>query len=369
MTIGLTHEYVFNYYSNENYFMKSIYKNNKTKDNVTCPVGHDIEIRFNNFKNMGQRCLKCSNLLKLLSHEEVFEYYASEQYTMNSIFNGCMNKDKLICPVGHNIEIRFNGFKSGNRCRKCSGLEKHSQEFVFNYYGKENYTLNSIYKNSRTKDFLTCPVGHNIEITFNGFKSGNRCFKCFGSNKYSQEFVDNYIKSFGWTNDSIYINNWTKMKLKCPSNHIVQMSFDNFKNSEHRCQKCFYKNNTGSNNCQYKKDRTRQKRSEYLKFDRRKISILNNDPNYNNYIQSQKEARLTDQYWDKTIYSIDHIFPRIAFIDNNLDVIYGDIFIKEICNLRENLRIITKEDNGSKGGKYNQEEFMKWFNLNKIILN
>lgn len=88
------------------------------------------------------------------------------------------------------------------------------------------------------------------------------------------------------------------------------------------------------------------------------FNILKDEPLYENYIQSQKEAKESYKVWDTSKYAVDHIFPRIAFIDNNLDKIYNHKLIKEICNLRENLRIIPQKENSDKHAKYNQEEFM-----------
>ena len=52
----------------------------------------------------------------------------------------------------------------------------------------------------------------------------------------------------------------------------------------------------------------------------------------------------------------------MAFIDNNLDKIYDVKIIKEICNSKDNLRIVNNKENKSKYNKYNQEEFINWFN-------
>lgn len=237
-----------------------------------------------------------------LTHEFVYNYYLNEKYIMNSIYKNYMNKDKLSCPIGHEIEMTFSNFKQGKRCSICSGNKKLTQRFVFDYYAKYNYTLKSIYKNYMNKDELICPVGHEIKMKFNNFKQGSRC------------------------------------------------------------RKCYELNNIGENHPTYKKDRTRQSRSEYLKFNRTKIYILVDEPLYKNYIQSQNKAKISDKNWDRTEYTVDHIQPRIAFIDNNLDILYDKKLIKEICNSRDNLRIISQKDNGSKLGKYNQEEFINWFN-------
>ena len=120
----------------------------------------------------------------------------------------------------------------------------------------------------------------------------------------------------------------------------------------------------GEKHPMYNPDRTRKRRSDLLKFDYKHEIILNDDPMYNEYIEYKQISTQIkkSKYAAKPKYSIDHIQPRVAFIDNDLDNIYGTKTIKKICNLRENLRIITKEENGHKAGKYTQEEFMTWFN-------
>lgn len=119
--------------------------------------------------------------MKKLTHEDVKNYYANEKYIINSIYNGANNKDKLICPIGHEIELTYSKFKNdGVRCRICFiNNRKNTNEYIFNYYKQNNYILNSIYKGSKYKDKLTCPLGHDIEMTFNDFQSGKRCKKCY----------------------------------------------------------------------------------------------------------------------------------------------------------------------------------------------
>ena len=125
---------------------------------------------------------------------------------------------------------------------------------------------------------------------------------------------------------------------------------------------CRNSNMFGENNPRFNKDRSRLIRIKYIQFDLTKLHILNDDPNYTNHINSQIAAKASSNIWDRSDYTVDHIFPRKAFIDNDLDNIHGPLVVKNICNLRENLRIISRKDNGKKAGKYNQEEFIEWFN-------
>ena len=241
--------------------------------------------------------------------------------------------------------------------------KSHSQEFVENYHREHEYTLNSIYINNRIKNNLTCSNNHNCFIAFDKFQQGRRCAKCSNKKeKLTHEFVFNYYSKENYTMHNIYNTCGHKDKLTCPKGHKWSTNFDNFKSKNNRCFTCHCENNRGKNNPNYKKDRTRRKRTAYLQFDLSKLNILKDDPLYDNYIQSQTDAKESENIYEKTKYTVDHIQPRIAFVDNNLDKIYGEPLIKKICNSRENLRIISRKNNGSKGGKYNQEQFLEWFN-------
>lgn len=219
----------------------------------------------------------------------------------------------------------------------------------------------------RFKDTLTCPIGHKIEMSFNNFKTGFRCKICSGNIIHSPQYVFDYYKKYGYTLKSIYKGNKIKDELICPKGHTISISFHNFKNHNRRCGVCFLENNIGENHISYKSDRTRSMRSGYLQFRSSELYRLSDDPLYNNYIKSQVIAKNSNKNHIKSNYTVDHIYPRIAFVDNNLDNLYDKKIIKEIANTRENLRILTKSENSAKSGKYNQEEFMNWF-TNKLIL-
>ena len=234
---------------------------------------------------------------------------------------------------------------------------KLTHKFVFNYYKNNDYHMNSIYKGIHDKDNITCPVGHNINIKFNNFKNMNqRCSICEGNIKYTHKFVKLYLESLNYILLSEeYNNNKQKIIIRCEQGHIYKTNFDNFKNKEARCRTCYEINNRGEAHKSYNKDRTRKGRLKYLSFDLYKSNILKDDLNFNDYLIN------------KNLYEIDHIFPRVAFIDNEFDKIYGEELCKKIANKRNNLRIIDQKYNSSKGGKYNQEEFMNWF-TNELIL-
>ena len=332
----LEHEYVFNYYANENYVMHNIYQGSKYKDKLTCPMGHEIELRFNDFQQ-GHGCRQCAGTEKH-SHEYVYNYYKEHAYTMNSIYKHTKHKDSLICPVGHEIKMRFNNFQQGSRCLTCSGSEKHSHDYVYNYYKEHNYIMNSIYNNSQTKDQLTCPVGHNIKIKFHNFKQGTRCIKCAGVEKLSHEYVLNSYAKENYTMKSIYNGMSKKDKLICPMGHEIEMTYNHFKQGT-RCVKCHIEKYSGENNSNWNPNREEISLNQRLRKTFRNNWItkhMKDDPNYNNFLLNPDA------------YTVDHIIPVKLFCELTIRYNLNEYKIKNIINHRDNLQLLTVKENSIK---------------------
>jgi hypothetical protein len=109
-----------------------------------------------------------------------------------------------------------------------------------------------------------------------------------------------------------------------------------------------------------KKAPKRQYRSNKLvgsNFAKRKdLDFIKNYNLYETYCNPKSSK------YREILYEIDHIFPRIAFIDNDIDFDYNIIIVKYIANLTENIQIILKEENSNKNGSYTKSDFIKWFN-------
>ena len=243
--------------------------------------------------------------------------------------------------------------------------KKLTYEYVYNYFKERGCELlESEYINARTKMKFECKCGNISDIIWNSFKQQNAyCRKCSGTEKLTYEYVNNYFKEQNCELlESEYINAKTKMKYRCKCGNEHTTNWNNFQRGK-RCINCYKANRLGEFHPNYKIDRSRARRIEYLKFNLLRLDLLKDDPLYDNYLKVKQFTKSTSKKSKQLEYTVDHIFPKKAFIDNNLDKKFGQVLVKKICNLRENLRIIPQFDNGSKGGKYNQEEFIKWFNI------
>lgn len=220
-------------------------------------------------------------------------------------------------------------------------MNKLTQKFVEDYYAKYGYILKSIYKGMHYKDTVICPANHEIEMTYKNFKShGNRCAVCSGVAKLTHEHVDNYYKANGYTLQNIYKNNTFKNKLVCPEGHIVYINFRDFKHDNTRCRTCYLNSNWGENHHSFNPNREEITLNLRLRTTRKKkwiIKHMKSDPNYNEFIK------------DPDSYVIDHIIPVKLFCQLHTKYNLDETEVRKIINQRENLQLLTYDQNRDKG--------------------
>lgn len=172
------------------------YVNCNTKLYVKCPVGHTYNVLIHNFKN-GNRCPYCAKKKKH-TYDEVKKYIESFGYQLlSSEYINSQSNLKIKCPYGHIYYIKYNTFKNGIRCAKCSNIAKHSYNDIKNYIENEGYELlSNEYKNAQTKIKIKCNNNHIYKVKFNDFKNGSRCPVCWKQSKLSkpEKEIQEYIK-------------------------------------------------------------------------------------------------------------------------------------------------------------------------------
>lgn len=111
-------------------------------------------------------------------------------------------------------------------------------ELVKEFTENKGYKLLSTeYKKANSKLTFMCDKGHIFEMNFSGFKKLKECPICTGK-WLNYDVVKEYIEHEKYILLSKeYINNRTKLKMKCPKGHIFEMCFSNFKTGQ-RCPIC-----------------------------------------------------------------------------------------------------------------------------------
>ena len=159
------------------------------------------------------------------SYEYIKSFIESEGYTLlsDTYIN---NRIKLLlkCPIGHEHEISFSNFKSGKRCKECN-KQKNKKRLSFDYVKKyiESYNyqlLSNKYKNNHTKLEVSCDHGHKYKVSFSTFKNGHRCAVCYSISKSShgekdvQTFIKNIIPDIICNDRNTIINPLTGRHLE-----------------------------------------------------------------------------------------------------------------------------------------------------------
>ena len=237
-----TIEYVRDYFKERGCELISTkYINNSSKLEYICSNGHKTEITFHSFQT-GYRCIKCSGCEKL-NIEYVRDYFKERGCELISTkYVNARSKLKYICKNGHETEIRFNNFQRGQGCMKCSGSEKLTIEYARDYFKERGCELlSTTYVNNRSKLKYVCKNGHKTETTFGDFQRGYHCRKCSGSEKLTIEYVRDYFKEQGCELlSTTYVNTRSKLKYLCKNNHKVEIVFSSFQRGR-RCRKCLNK--------------------------------------------------------------------------------------------------------------------------------
>lgn len=175
-------------------------------------------------------------------------------------------KLKYICPNNHTVETTFNIFpKLDKSCVICSGtlapgtedsikdiIRNDRLESVRELFKLDGYILlSNEYKNNLSKLEYKCPKAHIGTTTAGAFKAGYRCPICISkinSNTSEEakkiirddrlEMAREIFKADGYTllSDK-YIDSKSKLKCKCPNNHICAISPTHFKLNI-RCTEC-----------------------------------------------------------------------------------------------------------------------------------
>ena len=223
--------------------------------------------------------------MKKFTFKEVKQYFEDHDCELfETEYINSQTPMKYRCDCGNRkCKIRFNDFKKGIRCIKCSIkriVEKRKFIYADVYKYFEDHDCNLLeteYINCITPMEYECSCGNDeCKITFDSFKSGSRCMECSGSKKYTLEEVKKYFKDHNCELlETEYINNHTSMEYKCDcGNDECKIRFSSFKRGR-RCEKCTIKKKSGKNSPSWNPNLTDEERE--------KNKSRNSDPENNKW--------------------------------------------------------------------------------------
>ena len=135
---------------------------------------------------------------------------------ISSCYKNSYTKLKIQCSKNHIFEMKYANFYSGQRCGICS---RNNRFLIFENVKKyiesfDGYKLISTkYSSAKEKLQIKCPKNHIFNMSYDTFSHGYRCFECFGKKKHTYKNVKKYIESFDGYKllSNEYINNNTKL--------------------------------------------------------------------------------------------------------------------------------------------------------------
>lgn len=233
-------EYVEN---NGDKLLSTEYKTMNDKLDFECKNGHTFSMTFSKYYYSGRRCRKCHDEQTRIKVTEVINYLKNHLPGYSIVENTYVKaseKSEFICPEGHHFKQTFIQLKYNHLCPECFKLKRElNSEIANNVFAEDGYKLIGTYVNQSEKVLVECPNGHQTKISLTKFKRGNRCPLCqHQSFKYSQEFVEEYFKSYGYTVIDEYKGNQEKIKTICPNGHTFITTLGMFKNQKCRCTQC-----------------------------------------------------------------------------------------------------------------------------------
>jgi len=242
---------------------------------------------------------------------------------------------------------------------------KHTYDSVRLAFKKEGYELISKeYIGYSLPLKFICPKGHQKTISLRAFLQGSRCITCGGRERHTLEFVrDFFQKQKCQLLEKEYINAHLPLKYICECGTEDKKNFCNFKSGQ-RCPKCKDKKMSGEGHWAWMPDREKRKseiklRKQYYfmlqkvlksskteKIGKTELLLGYTCKELQNHIFNHPNWQLCKGIdWD-----VDHIFPIKAFLE-------AGITYPKVINSLDNLQPLPKEINASKSCKYNKEEF------------
>lgn len=215
-----TQEEIENIYKKEGYSVHSKYINQRTKLKTTCPKEHVYMSYPGNFIHRKNRCSTCDaeniskrqmtpyeEIIKICKSKSLTFLWSKEEYEDKYIgpkkaININESKVPLMCSNSHKFKLTMYALKSCKYgCDKCfkqkrGKITKLTLDFVKNELNKKGYSLLSDkYINNKTKLYIKCSKNHEFYMRWNDVDKRHGCPICNGRRSLKEQELLKWVKT------------------------------------------------------------------------------------------------------------------------------------------------------------------------------
>ena len=160
------------------------------------------------------------------------------------VYKNNRTKVKIICPIHGIFEQNPGSHTNGSSCPSCKGGVKLTNDDFLDKANKihnNKYEYPDIYINSFTKIRIICPIHGVFDQTPNSLISGHGCPECSNVKAYTTDSFKkqaNKVHNNKYEYPDIYINSSTKIRIICPIHGVFEQTPNNHISKQHQCPKC-----------------------------------------------------------------------------------------------------------------------------------
>lgn len=143
------------------------YSGSKTQVHVKCPQGHDCYVFPSNLTKTGRgMCQKCAGRDKSDAAARFLANAEVAGWTVQGAYGGAHEPVVMICPNGHESAPTPGNFRSGKRCKQCSGnMPRQAERKFLDALAAEGGRMLGEYVNARQAVTCVCVQGHVTDRT------------------------------------------------------------------------------------------------------------------------------------------------------------------------------------------------------------
>jgi hypothetical protein len=191
-------------------YSKVKYTGRSNKIVITCKKHGDFQQLAGNHL-AGKNCLKCSIIKNRLTIDEFIfkaKIVHNNKYDYSSVkYEGANKKVTIICSKHDEFKQNPGAHLMGNGCPVCAGRFLNDKIFIerssFVHNDKYSYK-NVIYKNSKDKVEIICPIHGSFYQSPRTHLAGRGCQKCSNSGFSKSQWVE-FCKNKGINKTIVYI--------------------------------------------------------------------------------------------------------------------------------------------------------------------